>query len=87
LRATGIVGQSGLHLAVSGPSDGPVAAPVRDHGSSLADPGSGDWTWHEVTVPVPGDAITIRFGVSLAGRGRVELRGAELTLVPPGTPE
>jgi len=85
LRATGIAGQAGLHLAVSGPPDGPVGRPLLDHGSSLSAPGSADWTWHEVTVAVPGEAIAIRFGISLAGRGRIELRGAELSPAPPGT--
>jgi hypothetical protein len=85
LRATGIAGQAGLHLAVRRPPDGPIGAPLLDHGSSLAVPGSSDWTWHEVTVPVPGDAAVIRFGVSLTGRGRIELRGAELSPAPPGT--
>jgi hypothetical protein len=89
LRATDMAGQAGLHLAVSRPPspDGPVGAPLLDHGSSPTAPGSSDWTWHEVTVPVPGDARAIRFGISLAGRGRVELRGAELTPAPPGTLE
>ena len=61
---------------------------MLDHSSSsLTSPGSSDWTWHEVTVPVPGEAIAIRFGISLAGQGRIELRGAELTAAPPGTQE
>jgi hypothetical protein len=87
LRTTGMAGQAGLHLAVSGPPDGPIGRPLLDHGSSLSAPGSADWTWHEVTVPVPGEATAIRFGISLAGRGRIELRGAELTPAPPGTQE
>ena len=88
LRTTGLAGQAGLHLAVSGPPHGPLGAPPLDHGSSSPTaPGSSDWTWHEVTVPVPGEATAIRFGISLAGRGRIELRGAELTPAPPGTPE
>jgi hypothetical protein len=41
--------------------------------------------WHEVTLPVPGEATAILFGISLAGPGRVELRGAELTQAAPGT--
>jgi hypothetical protein len=88
LRAAGIAGQAGLHLAVRRPPapDGPPGGPLRDYGgSSLTVPGSGDWAWHEVTVPVPGDGILIRFGISLAGPGRIELRGAELTPAPPGT--
>ena len=86
LRITGVAVQAGLHLAVSGPSSKSMATgPLLDHGSSLTAPGSSDWTWHEVTVPVPGEATAIRFGISLTGRGRIELRGAELTAVPPGT--
>jgi hypothetical protein len=83
LRVTGIAGQAGLHLAAVAP----FGALLRDHGSSLAAPGSSDWTWHEVTVPVGGEAAGIRFGISLAGHGRIELRGAELTPAPPGTRE
>jgi hypothetical protein len=82
LRAAG---QAGLHLAVNGPLSESIATrPLLGHDSSPAGPGSSDWTWHEVTVPVPQQADVIRFGISLAGRGRVELRGAELT---PALPE
>jgi hypothetical protein len=88
LRTTGMAGQAGLHLAVSGPPDGPLGAPPLDHASSSPTaPGSSDWTWHEVTVPVPGEATAIRFGISLTGHGRIELRGAELIPAPPGTQE
>jgi hypothetical protein len=86
LRSTGLAGQAGLHLAVSGPASASMATrPLLDHGSSPAAAGSSDWTWHEVTVPVPGPATAIRFGISLAGDGRIELRGAELTPALPGT--
>jgi hypothetical protein len=86
LRTAGVAGQAGLHLAAGRPADPP--AQLRDRGgSSLTGPGRSDWTWHEVTMPVPGDASVIRFGISLTGRGRIELRDAELTPVPPGTPE
>jgi hypothetical protein len=87
LRATGMAGQAGLHLAVSGPPAGPLVAPLLDTGSSLTAPGSSDWTWHEVTVPVPGEATAIRFGISLAGRGRIELRNPELSPARPATRE
>ena len=88
LRTTDMAGQAGLHLAVSGPPHGPLGAPPLDHGtSSPTAPGSSDWTWHEVTTPVPGEATAIRFGISLTGHGRIELRGAELTPAPPGTQE
>jgi hypothetical protein len=86
LRTTDVAGQAGLHLAVSGPASVSMATrPLLGHDSSLTAPGSGDWTWHEVTVPVPGEATAIRFGISLTGHGRIELRGAELTPAPPGT--
>jgi hypothetical protein len=79
LRATDVADHAGLHLAV-GPLEGPPGAHLRERGSSsLTAPGSGDWTWHEVTMPVPADAAVIRFGISLTGRGRIELRRAELT--------
>ncbi len=87
LRTGGVAGQAGLHLAAGRPVD-PPGGQLRDRGaSSLTGSGSSDWTWHEVTVPVPAEAAVIRFGVSLAGRGRIELRGAELFPAPPGTPE
>jgi hypothetical protein len=88
LRATGLAGQAGLHLAVSGSmSESTATRPLLGHGSSLTAPGSSDWTWHEVTVPVPGAAIVIRFGISLAGHGRIELRNAELSQARPETQE
>ena len=87
LRATDIAGQAGLQLAVRWPPGGPLGAPLLDHGSSLTAPGSSDWTRHEVTMPVPGEATAIRFGIWMAGRGRIELRNAELTPAPPGTQE
>jgi hypothetical protein len=49
----------------------------------LTGPGSSDWTCHEAAMDVPGDAGVIRFGISLAGRGRVELRNAELPAARP----
>jgi hypothetical protein len=87
LRATGGAGQGGLHLVAGRPVD-PPGEHLRDRGgSSLTGPGSSDWTWHDVTMPVPGDAAVIRFGISLAGHGRIELRNAELSPARPGTPE
>jgi len=37
-----------------------------------------DWTRHEVTMRVPDDGDIVAFGIFLAGRGRIELRDAEL---------
>ena len=82
LRATDVAGQAGLHLA-AGAAYEPPGAQLRDRGaSSLTGPGSSDWAWHEVTMTVPGDADVIRFGISLTGRGRIELRNPELTAAP-----
>ena len=87
LRTTGVAGQAGLHLAAGRAVD-PPGAHLRDRGgSSLTGPGSSDWTWHEVTMHVPQEAGVIRFGISLAGRGRVELRNAELSTSRPETAE
>jgi hypothetical protein len=87
LRATGVAGQAGLHLAAGRPVD-PPGEHLRDRGgSSLTGPGSSDWTWHDVTMAVPGDAGVIRFGIWMAGRGRIELRDAELSPARPGTRE
>ncbi len=84
LRAD-VAGQAGLHLAAGRPGELP-GVHLRDRGSSsVTGPGSGDWAWHEVTVPVPGDAGVIRFGISLTGRGRVELRDPELSPARPET--
>ena len=85
LRTAGMAGQAGLHLAAGRPAD-PPGEHLRDRGgSSLTAPGSSEWTWHEVTMRVPGDAGVIRFGISLPGRGRIELRDAELSPAPPET--
>jgi hypothetical protein len=85
LRTTGVADQAGLHLAAGRPGELP-GVDLRDRGSSsVTGPGSGDWTWHEVTVPVPGDAGVIRFGISLTGRGRIQLRNPELSMARPET--
>jgi hypothetical protein len=44
--------------------------------------GSHGWTRHKVTAAVPDDAQIIRFGITLTGPGRVELRNVELTRSP-----
>jgi hypothetical protein len=78
LRTHDVVGHAGLHLA-AGRLDEPPGAHLYSRGaSSLTAPGSSDWTRHEVTAQVS-DAEVVRFGVSLTGRGSVELRNAELT--------
>ena len=83
LRTVGVVGQAGLHLGAGRPVDPPGEHLSDRGGSGLTGSGSSDWTWHEVTMSVPGDAGVIRFGISLAGGGRVELRNPELTSARP----
>jgi hypothetical protein len=87
LRTTDVAGHAGLHLAAGRPDEPPGAHLRNRGGSSLTGPGSKDWTWHEVTISVPGDAGVVRFGISLTGRGRVELRNAEFGAARPETQE
>ena len=87
VRTTGVDGRAGLHLA-AGAAVEPPGPHLRDHGgSSLTGPGSSDWTWHEVAMLIPGAVGVIRFGISLTGPGRIELRNAELTPAQPETEE
>jgi len=79
LRTQAIVGHAGLHLAAGRPDEPPGPHLYSRGASSLTAPGSSDWTRHEVTVQVPGGAEVVRFGLSLTGRGRVELRNTELS--------
>ena len=86
LRTVGVAGRAGLHLAAGAAYEAPGDC-LRDRGvSSFTGPGGSDWTWHEVTMPVGDDGV-IRFGISLTGRGRIELRDAELIPAQPGTRE
>jgi hypothetical protein len=78
LRTRDVAGHAGLHLAAGHPLE-PPGAHLRNRGaSSLTSAGSNGWARHEVTTAVPGEAAVIRFGMSLTGHGRVELRHAEL---------
>ena len=82
-------GRAGLFLRTKrGRDTGPgrnIRGPLAED-TVLADPSNhivtvtdgSDWTRHEVTARVPGDCITVMFGVFLTGPGRVELRDAEL---------
>jgi hypothetical protein len=80
LRTEDVADRAGLHLMV-GPPLGPVgdARPSPPRRTTVTVAGSQDWTRHEVTADVPGDAGIVGFGFFLLGRGLVELRNAELT--------
>ena len=76
LRATDLTGEAELWLHVVTRDrrqsvDARVPAVAAGHG----------WTDHEVTARIPPDAELVRFGLTLNGRGRVELRGVELIRV------
>jgi RNA polymerase sigma-70 factor, ECF subfamily len=45
----------------------------------IAIPGDRDWTSYQVTARVPDNSNLIVFGVFLAGPGRIEMRGADLS--------
>jgi hypothetical protein len=82
LRTEDVVDRAGLHLMV-GPPLGPAAdRPSPPRRTTVTVAGSQDWTRHEVTADVPGDAGIVGFGFFLIGRGLVELRNAELTSSP-----
>jgi hypothetical protein len=74
-------GQAGLRLEIfrhwwRGP------ATREDHGLTIAG-GRRDWTGHPITARIPADADLIRFGVTLNGPGRVELRNPDLRVTGP----
>ncbi len=83
-RVTGVPRHAGLFLRVNTDPRRDIRGPLTE-GAALADPdntivtiGAGDWTSHEVSRRVPDDGDIVAFGVFLAGRGRIELRHAEL---------
>ena len=80
LRTEDVADRAGLHLMV-GPPLGPVGddRPSPPRRATVTVAGSQDWTRHEVTADVPGDAGIVGFGFFITGRGLVELRNAELT--------
>ena len=65
-------------LALRGPRTEQAASGDPDNNVVIIT-GRRGWTSHEVTARVPGDANIVMFGIFLAGRGRIELRDAELT--------
>jgi len=78
--------QAGLRLLVDRyPPDGWRGGPIReDRGVAVS--GRTEWTRHEITALVPGDANMIAFGIELTGPGLVELRNPALGNQAPGNP-
>jgi hypothetical protein len=75
VRTEDAAGQAGLCLEIL---SGGKGSPDRRENHAVAVSGSQDWSRQEITVPVPADAGVIRFGILLAGRGRVWLRNPGL---------
>jgi RNA polymerase sigma-70 factor (ECF subfamily) len=78
LRAEDVADEARLYVRVH--VEEPTPAVQDHHGATVT--GSHDWAGHQVTAQVPEGAILVRFGVTLTGRGRVELRNAELACDP-----
>ncbi len=81
-----LTGQAGLRLEIlrhwwRG------ASAREDHGLTIAGRRRA-WTGHEITARIPADADLIRFGIALAGPGRIALRNPDLRITEPdaGTP-
>jgi len=83
-RTEDAAGRAGLCLEIL--RKGWRGRPDRRENHAVTVIGSQDWSGREITVPVPGDADLIRFGIVLAGRGRVWLRNPGLRReTPDGT--
>jgi len=76
IRAEDVAGQAGLRLEIMRKGWRIRADRRAERTSGVT--GSQDWSRREITVTVPEDTDVIRFGITLAGRGRVWLRHPEL---------
>jgi hypothetical protein len=80
-RTEDVAGRAGLCLEIAEPD--PRVHQDRDARRVVTVTDSPDWSRQQVTVPVPEDAEIIRFGILLAGPGRVWLRNPELRAAGP----
>ena len=76
IRAEDVAGQVGLRLEILRKGWRVEADRRVERTADVA--GSQDWSRREIIVTVPEDTDVIRFGITLAGRGRVWLRHPEL---------
>jgi hypothetical protein len=76
IRAEDVAGQAGLRLEIL--RKGWRIEADRRVERTVDVTGSQDWARREITVTVSADTDVIRFGITLAGRGRVWLRNPEL---------
>jgi len=85
-RSTDTPRRAGLFLRVNTDPRRDIRGPLTE-AAALADPDNTivavsagrEWARHEVTTRVPADCDIVAFGLFMAGRGRIELRRAELT--------
>jgi RNA polymerase sigma factor (sigma-70 family) len=85
LRTQDVAGQAALQLRVV-TEGSPLPRAAREELGDLGEhddyiatiAGTHDWTRHEVRAEIPANATIIRFGITLAGRGQIELRNPEL---------
>jgi hypothetical protein len=84
-RTEDVTGQAGLCLEIAEPD--PRVHPDRGAGRVVTVTGSRDWSRHQITVPVSQDDEIIRFGIVLAGPGRVWLRNPDLRAAGPDDAE
>jgi hypothetical protein len=86
VRASADAEQAALRLQVL--RRGWVVRPAGIETRAVNVPGGHGWARYEITAEVPGEADLIRFGVTLTGPGRIELRnpnlGAGQTPAPSG---
>ena len=76
IRTEDVAGQAGLRLEILRKGWRIEADRRVERTVNVA--GSQDWSRREITVTVPEETDVIRFGITLAGRGRVWLRNPEL---------
>jgi hypothetical protein len=76
IRTEDAAGQAGLRLEIL--KKGWQVMADRRAERTVSVTGSQDWSMQEITVTVPAETDVIRFGITLAGRGRIWLRNPEL---------
>jgi hypothetical protein len=74
-RARDLEDQGGLYVRVVTERSARESADERE--VTLVGAGA-DWIQHGVSTQVPEDAVFVLFGITLTGRGQVELRGAKV---------
>ena len=85
IRTERLTEQAGLRLEIVRHRWG-VGHTREEHAVTVSG-GWGQWVTHEITALIPENAEMIRFGIGLAGPGRIWLRNSELSRAVPDDPE